>query len=201
MAVATTEPVADYLLEAMGTKNLTPYVFQADIMNGVDPAPEDISLEMASSQSTSQGLCYNQQVVDSLTTSIRQKAKSPVPVVGVYETMPTPGYDYQTWMLAEVAAIRAAVAMGSQPSTCDGNRDILVAIAARSTAAANRAHRPLAVAAARAGQAFVSLSRPRTVRQRHERPPPGASESGQACGLIKIPTQRRHARPRPAASH
>jgi hypothetical protein len=24
--------------------------------------------------------------------------------------MPTPGYDYQTWMMAEVAAIEAAVA-------------------------------------------------------------------------------------------
>ena len=32
-----------------------------------------------------------------------------MPVVGVYETMPTPGYDYQTWMLAEVKAIQAAV--------------------------------------------------------------------------------------------
>jgi zinc/manganese transport system substrate-binding protein len=31
-------------------------------------------------------------------------------VVGVYETMPTPGYDYQTWMLAEVKAIESAVA-------------------------------------------------------------------------------------------
>jgi zinc/manganese transport system substrate-binding protein len=29
--------------------------------------------------------------------------------VGVYETMPTPGYDYQTWMLAEVKAIESAV--------------------------------------------------------------------------------------------
>ncbi len=31
-------------------------------------------------------------------------------MVGVYETMPTPGYDYQTWMLAEVRALRRAVA-------------------------------------------------------------------------------------------
>ena len=29
----------------MGMRNLTPFVFQADIMNGVDPAPEDITLE------------------------------------------------------------------------------------------------------------------------------------------------------------
>ena len=36
-----------------------------------------------------------------------------IPVVGVYETMPTPGYNYQTWMLAEVAAISAAVHHGT----------------------------------------------------------------------------------------
>jgi zinc/manganese transport system substrate-binding protein len=55
--------------------------------------------------------CYNQQVVDPLTSSIRQTAlKAGVPVVGVYETMPTPGYDYQSWMLAEVNALQKAVA-------------------------------------------------------------------------------------------
>jgi zinc/manganese transport system substrate-binding protein len=35
--VATTEPVSDYMLQAAGTDNLTPFSFQADIMNGVDP--------------------------------------------------------------------------------------------------------------------------------------------------------------------
>ena len=35
--------------------------------------------------------------------------KAGIPVVGVYETMPTPGYTYQTWMLAEVDALRKAV--------------------------------------------------------------------------------------------
>jgi zinc/manganese transport system substrate-binding protein len=113
-AVATTEPVADYLLTAMGLKNLTPFVFQADIMNGVDPAPENVSLEDGFfTKHQVKVFCYNQQVVDSLTTSIRQTAQGAgVPVVGVYETMPTPGYDYQSWMLAEVNAIRSAVASG-----------------------------------------------------------------------------------------
>lgn len=113
--VATTEPVADYLLSAMGMKNLTPFVFQADIMNGVDPAPQDISLEKGFFTKHAVKLfCYNQQVVDSLTTSIRQTAHSAgIPVVGVYETMPTPGYNYQSWMLAEVAAIKAAVVHGT----------------------------------------------------------------------------------------
>jgi zinc/manganese transport system substrate-binding protein len=109
---ATTEPVADYLLTAMGIKNLTPFTFQADIMNGVDPSPQDISLENSFfTQHKVKVFCYNQQVVDSLTTSIRQTAlKAGVPVVGVYETMPTPGYTYQSWMLAEVQAIQKAVA-------------------------------------------------------------------------------------------
>ncbi len=110
-AVATTEPVADYLLTAMGLKNLTPFAFQADIMNGVDPAPQDVTLEDGFfTKHQVKVFCYNQQVVDPLTTSIRLTAeRAGVPVVGVYETMPTPGYDYQSWMLAEVKAIQSAV--------------------------------------------------------------------------------------------
>jgi zinc/manganese transport system substrate-binding protein len=109
--VATTEPVADYLLTAMGMDDLTPFRFQADIMNGVDPTPQDITLEDGLfAHHSVEVFCYNQQVVDGLTTSIRQTAlHAGVPVVGVYETMPTPGYDFQTWMTAEVAAIRDAV--------------------------------------------------------------------------------------------
>ena len=110
--VATTEPVADYMLQAAGTDNLTPFAFQADIMNGVDPSPQDIALQDGFfTQHKAEVFCYNQQVVDALTTSIRQTAlKAGVPVVGVYETMPTPGYDYQSWMLAEVNALTKAVA-------------------------------------------------------------------------------------------
>jgi zinc/manganese transport system substrate-binding protein len=110
-AVATTEPVADYMLQAIGAKNLTPFGMQADIMNGVDPSPQDITLQDSLfSKHKVKVFVYNQQVVDSLTTSFRTAAqKAGVPVVGVYETMPTPGYDYQTWMLAEVKAIEKAV--------------------------------------------------------------------------------------------
>jgi zinc/manganese transport system substrate-binding protein len=112
--VAVTEPVADYLLQAMGANIMTPFVFQADIMNGVDPSPESITQEEGFfTRHQVKVFCYNQQVVDSLTTTIRQTAQSAgVPVVGVYETMPTPGYDYQSWMMAEVSAIQAAVEHG-----------------------------------------------------------------------------------------
>jgi zinc/manganese transport system substrate-binding protein len=109
--VAVTEPVADYLLQAMGMKILTPFVFQSDIMNGVDPSPEDITLEdNLFTNHQVKVLCYNQQVVDALTSSFENSAKqADVPVVGVYETMPTPSYDYQTWMMAELSAIEKAV--------------------------------------------------------------------------------------------
>jgi zinc/manganese transport system substrate-binding protein len=112
--VATTEPVGDYMLEAAGTVNLTPFSLQADIMNGVDPAPQDATLQNnLFSEHRVKVFVYNQQVTDSLTQSFLEAAKhAHVPVVGVYETMPTPGYDYQTWMLAEVQALRRAVADG-----------------------------------------------------------------------------------------
>jgi zinc/manganese transport system substrate-binding protein len=112
---ATTEPVADYLLTAMGINNLTPFAFQADIMNGVDPTPQDITLENGFfTQHRVKVFCYNQQVVSNLTVSVRQRAQqNNVPIVGVYETMPTPGYDYQTWMLAEVHAIEKAITSGT----------------------------------------------------------------------------------------
>jgi zinc/manganese transport system substrate-binding protein len=110
--VAVTEPVGDYMLQAAGTNILTPFRLQADIMNGVDPAPQDVTLEdsLFSGHKVTVFL-YNQQVTDSLTASFLATAhKYGIPVVGVYETMPVPGYDYQSWMMAEVNALQKAVA-------------------------------------------------------------------------------------------
>ena len=109
--VATTEPVADYMLQAAGTDNLTPFAFQADIMNGTDPSPQDTATENSLfTQHKVKVLLYNQQVTDSLTQSfIKLANENGIPVVGVYETMPTPGFDYQSWMLAEVNALDKAV--------------------------------------------------------------------------------------------
>jgi zinc/manganese transport system substrate-binding protein len=112
--VATTEPVGDYMLEAAGTKNMTPFTLQAAIMNGTDPAPQNVTLQNGLfSGHQVKVFIYNQQVTDSLTASFKQAAKrAGIPVVGVYETMPTPGYNYQSWMLAEVKALEKAVAQG-----------------------------------------------------------------------------------------
>jgi zinc/manganese transport system substrate-binding protein len=109
--VATTEPVADYLLQAAGADNRTPWAFQADIMNGTDPSAQDVAIERGLfTKHQVKVFLYNQQVTDSLTESFIALARANnIPVVGVYETMPEPGYRYQSWMLAEVRALRAAV--------------------------------------------------------------------------------------------
>jgi zinc/manganese transport system substrate-binding protein len=109
--VATTEPVADYMLQAAGANNLTPWALQADIMNGVDPSPQDVATQRSLfTEHKVKVFLYNQQVTDSLTESFIQLAQqNGIPVVGVYETMPEPGYDYQSWMVAEVNALTKAV--------------------------------------------------------------------------------------------
>src|SRR5215469_667246 len=112
--VATTEPVADYMLQAAGADNLTPWAFQSDIMNGTDPSPQNVATERdLFTQHKVKVFLYNQQVTDTLTDSFISLAHANgIPVVGVYETMPTPGYNYQSWMTAEVNALDKAVTAG-----------------------------------------------------------------------------------------
>ena len=109
--VAVTEPVADYLLTALGADNLTRWTFQADIMNGVDPSPQNTAAERdLFIQHKVKVLVCNQQVTDSLTQSfIALAERSRIPVVGVYETMPAPGYDFQSWLGTEVRDLRRAI--------------------------------------------------------------------------------------------
>jgi zinc/manganese transport system substrate-binding protein len=110
--VATTEPVADYMLQAAGADNLTPFAFQVGIMNGTDPSAQNVSLERSLfTQHKVKAFLYNQQVTSSLTESFITLAHANgIPVVGVYETMPVPGFDYQSWMLTEVQDLQKAVA-------------------------------------------------------------------------------------------
>ena len=118
-AVAVTEPVADYMLQAAGCLIATPYSLQTAIMNGTDPSPQDVSAENGLFTGHKvRVFVYNQQVTDSLTQSFLHLAKANgIPVVGVYETMPTPGFDYQSWMVAEVAALDGAAAAGRSTET------------------------------------------------------------------------------------
>jgi len=109
--VATTEPVSDYLLQAMGFKLMTPFSLEKAIMDNTDPAPQDVTAQNELfAKNQVKVFAYNQQVTDALTKTFLDNAKKAgIPVVGVYETMPAPGYNYQSWMLAEVAALQKAV--------------------------------------------------------------------------------------------
>ena len=120
--VAVTEPVGDYMLQAIGADIKTPFSLQAAIMNGTDPSPQDVTTEMhLLTHGQVAVFVYNQQVTDPLTASFLAAAKAHhVPVVGVYETMPT-GYHYQGWMLAEVQAMQRAVTDHQSTATLQGN--------------------------------------------------------------------------------
>lgn len=110
--VAVTEPVANDMLQAAGCDIATPLSLQTAIMNGTDPSPQDVAIEEALiTRHEVKVLVYNRQVTDTLTESFLDLARrSGIPVVGVYETLPVPGYHYQSWMWAEVEALRRAVA-------------------------------------------------------------------------------------------
>lgn len=108
-----TEPVADYLLQAAGVGIATPWTFQAAVMNGQDPSPQDVAtMDRLLRQHKVSVLVYNYQAVDATTASLLSLARQHgVPVVGVYETMPQ-GYDYQRWMLAETDGLYTAIMQG-----------------------------------------------------------------------------------------
>ncbi|MFT8592755.1 MAG: zinc ABC transporter substrate-binding protein [Bifidobacterium sp.] len=113
-AVAATEPVANYLLDAAGIDIKTPWTLQAAIMNDQDPSAQDSATQMALfSNKSVQAFVYNQQVTSDLTAKYKAAAKKyDIPIVAVYETMPAK-YHYVQWMTAEVTALDKAVSQNT----------------------------------------------------------------------------------------
>lgn len=109
--VAVTEPVADYLIEEAGLKILTPFSFQSSIMNGTDPAPQDVSIEENLLRDKKVRLfAYNEQVTDPQTQTLLAIAqKHNVQIVPVYELMPLTVKNYQDWMLQATQALYKAL--------------------------------------------------------------------------------------------
>lgn len=108
--VAVSEPVADDLVRALGLRDRTPWRLQAAVMNGFDPAPQDVGTqESLLADHKVRAFLYNAQVKDSITAVFLQIAESHhVPIVPVYETLPAHHSDV-TWMLAEIRAISQAL--------------------------------------------------------------------------------------------
>lgn len=111
--VAVTEPVSDYMLEAADLDIKTPWAYQAAVMNGTDPSPQNVKIqEDLMKNKQVKVFLYNEQAVDDSTTALLKLAKSNnIPIVGVYETMP-PKLSYQKWMETETSSIMNALKYG-----------------------------------------------------------------------------------------
>jgi zinc/manganese transport system substrate-binding protein len=110
--VAFTEPVAQYLSDAIGLKLLTPEGFMRAVEQSIDPAPADVAAErdLLTGRKV-KVLIYNGQVTSPLTKDIQDLAvKSGIPVVGVAETIPPAYKTFADWQLAQLDALEKALA-------------------------------------------------------------------------------------------
>lgn len=98
IAVTATEPIADYLLLALGFK-IHNQAFQRAVMNDSDLTPAMVAqFEDSLNQKQVKLLIINAQVNNAITKQLVQLAKkNTIPIVSVTESMPA-GLDYYTWM-------------------------------------------------------------------------------------------------------
>ncbi|GAB3545768.1 zinc ABC transporter substrate-binding protein [Arthrobacter tumbae] len=109
-AVAATEPVPAYLLEAAGLEDATPADYTEAIEEGADVPVAALNemQELVESQSVA-FLAYNEQTEGPQTQAVRSTAEAAsVPVVQFTETLPE-GEDYLSWMTANVENIAEAL--------------------------------------------------------------------------------------------
>ena len=109
--VAYTEPVPAYLLAAAGLSVKTPASFARAVEDGNDPSPADaLAMDKLMTTRAVKVLLYNSQATSAVTQHVQDLARqSGVPVVGVSETMPAGGVNYQTWQLNQATAILSAL--------------------------------------------------------------------------------------------
>lgn len=109
-AVVATEPVAHYLLRAVGLTDKTPPGFTSAVEQDTDPAPVDVAamLDLISARQVA-AVMFNDQTVTEATRRVRRAAQDAgVPVVTVTETLPAGG-DYLTWQTDAVDRLAAAL--------------------------------------------------------------------------------------------
>jgi zinc/manganese transport system substrate-binding protein len=108
--IAATEPVFEYMSQALGLRVLTPRAFQKAIEEGVDPSASALAqMEDQVKKRQVRVLVYNTQTVSSVTRRVRELADHQgVPIVGVSETEP-PGKSFQQWMVGQLGDLDAAL--------------------------------------------------------------------------------------------
>jgi zinc/manganese transport system substrate-binding protein len=108
-AVTATEPVFDYMVDALGLK-MRNGRFQLAVMNGTEPSAMAIAaFEKDLRAHAVKVLLYNNQTSQALAERMRTIAnEAGVPVVAITETEPQ-GLTYQAWMLAQLDALDRAL--------------------------------------------------------------------------------------------
>jgi zinc/manganese transport system substrate-binding protein len=108
-AVTATEPVFDYMAEALGLK-MRNSRFQLAVMNGTEPSAGSIAAFERDLRTRSVKLLfYNTQTSQTLAERMRTIAReSGVPIVSVTETEPE-GQRYQEWMATQLDALDRAL--------------------------------------------------------------------------------------------
>ncbi|WP_217238525.1 metal ABC transporter solute-binding protein, Zn/Mn family [Streptomyces sp. AC555_RSS877] len=109
-AVAITEPVPLYMIDASGLVNKTPAEFSEAIEEGDDVSPKILQATLAQfTDKQVKALVYNEQTSGPQTEKAEAAAKAAgIPVVPVTETLPQ-GKDYLGWMTANVDALASAL--------------------------------------------------------------------------------------------
>ncbi len=107
--VAATEPVFNYLLDAIGMQ-VHDRRFQLAVMNDTEPGASDVvTFENDLEGHRVRMLVYNSQASDpTAERMVRLARTSHIPVVAVTETEP-PGKNYQEWLSSELDAVDQAL--------------------------------------------------------------------------------------------
>lgn len=116
LRVEATEPVFEYMADALGLHVITSRAFQKAVEAGSEP-PAIAVAQVMDQLNTHQAalMIFNTQTVTPLTTRVRDLAhRRGIPVVDVTETQP-PGLHYQEWMLAQLRALEAAASHRRTP--------------------------------------------------------------------------------------
>ena len=110
-AIAYTERVPGYLVEAAGLRLGTPASFSKAIEDDSDPSPADVAaFDAALKDHKVKALLYNAQVTSPTTQRLKDLARSNgVPIVGVTETMPPGAQNFQTWQADQARALLEAL--------------------------------------------------------------------------------------------
>jgi zinc/manganese transport system substrate-binding protein len=110
--VVVTEPVADYVLQQAGIRDVTPEAFERAVESDTDTpiAALSATINLISGGGVA-ALINNAQTETAITTQLISKARSAdVPVVNVTETLPEGATGYLPWMTSQVNALAAAMA-------------------------------------------------------------------------------------------